>query len=102
MNKPIPRIQGRAVPSGSGWSFELYIRIGDSDPLVLGPKYGDTIYLTQTAAINALKTAVVEVSKMICKVMELPEPNEYIDLKAGYIVSEADVLKPSKPGELDG
>lgn len=90
----IPRFQGNAIQIGKHWSWEMYIRVGDTEPIVLAAPEARQ-FLNKDAALNDLREQIAILTPIVCKAMGLPKPTEYIDLNKNQSVSFETFSKPT-------
>lgn len=88
----VPRFQGNAIQVGKHWSWELFITIGEADPIQMAPK--EAIFLNREAALNDLREHITGVMKVLCKHLGMPDPEGVIDLNKNQQVSVEEFRKP--------
>ena len=90
MNKEtsVPRIQGSAFQRSTGkWDYEIVIKFGEVDPIVMGLREDHEGYETKDEALKALKEVAKTVADQFCKSMGAEQIGFY-DLKKNALVKE--------------
>lgn len=78
---PMPRIQGRVTGDiEKQFSWELFITIGDSEPLTMEPKESEPRYATFDLALKKLREMAQDVADTISKDVYKAKPEGYFDL----------------------
>lgn len=103
MKRLLPRARGKAWKDGAGYRWTVWITIG-SQPVEEGielTSLASEPYLNEASAIHAMKTKIPEILALCSEAMGAGKPVDFIDLKAGEIVSAKEFTKSPFGKEAD-
>jgi len=90
-----PRIRGKAFQKGTAWTWEAYITIGESEPIIITSP--DT-FMNELAAVNNMKINAAKISSLACEALVAEKPTHFMDLKHGRHIEINVFARPEKPG----
>jgi hypothetical protein len=90
----IPRIRGNAIQEANHWTWEMYLTIGPSEPIVLR---SNDKFISQLAAINNMKAHSKDLMKLVCETLGAPVPSDVVNLVDGRVEPMEEFAKPKAP-----